>query len=67
MNGSWVAPDLRDEVVDFVAHWSARTELPVRTLVDWLKTARDARAASQSPEAIPIEHNRFVQIRLPLQ
>ena len=40
MNGSWVAPDLRDEVVDFVAQWSARTELPVRTLVDWLGVAR---------------------------
>ena len=40
MNGSWVAPDLRDEVVDFVTHWSARTELPVRTLVAWLGLAR---------------------------
>ena len=25
-------PDLRDEVIDFVAHWSTRTELPVKTL-----------------------------------
>ncbi len=40
MNGSWVAPDLRDEVVDFVAQWSARTELPARTLLNWLGVAR---------------------------
>jgi putative transposase len=31
-----VAHDLRDEVVDFVNHWSARAELAVRRMVGWL-------------------------------
>lgn len=34
---SWVAHDIRDSVVDFIACWSARTELPVRRWLDWLE------------------------------
>jgi len=31
-----VAHDLRDEVVDFVNHWSSRAELAVKRMVGWL-------------------------------
>ncbi len=33
-------PDKRDTVVDFIRHWSSRTELPKRQLLQWLELAR---------------------------
>ena len=32
---SWVAHDIRDQVVDFVGHWSQRAELPTAQLLRW--------------------------------
>jgi transposase InsO family protein len=32
----WVPHDTRDEVVDYVKHWSRRTELPKTRLIRWL-------------------------------
>lgn len=36
---NWVAHDLRDEVVDFVRHWTERTELPAKRLLGWMELA----------------------------
>lgn len=36
MKDRWVPHDLRDEVVDFVAQWSTRTELPKGRFIAWL-------------------------------
>ena len=36
LNGAWVPHDTRDQVVDYVKHWSDRTELPARRLLGWL-------------------------------
>lgn len=36
MTGVWVPHDVRDQIVDYVAHWSDRTELPARTLYGWI-------------------------------
>lgn len=33
---TWVAHDIRDAVVDFIRHWSARTELAAARLVRWI-------------------------------
>jgi transposase InsO family protein len=33
----WVPPDVRDEIVDYIKHWSPRTELPAKKLLGWLK------------------------------
>ena len=40
MNGRWVPHDLRDEVVDFVADWSEKTELPQTSFVAWIGVAK---------------------------
>jgi len=32
---NWVAHDIRDQVVDFVGHWSKRAELPAKRLLGW--------------------------------
>jgi transposase InsO family protein len=34
--GRWVPHDTRDEVIDFVACWSEKTELPEKAFVGWL-------------------------------
>ena len=34
---NWVAHDIRDQVVDFVRHWSDRAALPARRLLGWIE------------------------------
>lgn len=34
---TWVAHDIRDEVVDFVHHWSQRAELAAQRLLGWIE------------------------------
>ena len=34
---NWVAHDVRDQVVDFVRHWSGRAELPAKRLLGWIE------------------------------
>jgi putative transposase len=36
LKGAWVPHDIRDEIVDYVNHWTERTELPARRLLGWL-------------------------------
>ena len=36
MNGAWVPHDTRDQIVDYVNHWTKRAELPARRLLGWL-------------------------------
>jgi transposase-like protein len=40
LNASWVEPDVRDAVIDFVDTWSEKTELPTRRLVGWFGVSR---------------------------
>jgi putative transposase len=40
LTGRWVERALRDEVVGFVEHWAARTELPRSRLLSWLGLSR---------------------------
>ena len=35
----WVPHDTRDEIVDYLKHWTGRTELPAKTLLGWLGLA----------------------------
>jgi len=34
---SWVAHDIRDELVDFVRHWSEQTEICYEQLLGWIE------------------------------
>ncbi len=34
---NWVAHDVRDAVVDFILHWSTRTQLPVGRWLKWME------------------------------
>lgn len=57
MNGRWVPHDLRDEVVDFISHWTARTELPAKKLVGWLGVARAKFYSWKQRYGLANEHN----------
>lgn len=40
MKATWTGVDVRDDVVDYVRYWSARTDLKVEKLVNWIGIAR---------------------------
>ena len=40
MKGSWVEPDVRDEMVDYVRQWSDRTEIKAEKMVSWIGITR---------------------------
>jgi len=40
LKGSWVEPDARDELVDYVRHWSDRTEIKAEKMVNWIGITR---------------------------
>jgi len=40
LNGSWVEPDTRDEVVDYIRYWSERTEVKSTKMVKWIGISR---------------------------
>jgi len=37
LNGCWVEPDVRDQVVDFIRTWSQKTGLLIERLLGWLE------------------------------
>ena len=39
LTNAWVPHDVRDAIVDYVTHWSERTEIPVQRFVAWLGVA----------------------------
>ncbi len=40
MKGSWVEPDVRDELIDYVHYWSDRTRMKVEKMVSWIGISR---------------------------
>lgn len=56
----WVAHDIRDQVVDFVHHWSARTEMPAQRLLRWIELGSRQYARWQLRYGQANEHNGLV-------
>lgn len=57
---NWVAHDIRDEVVDFVRHWTERTELPAKRLLGWMSLAPRQYRRWQGRYGQANEHNGLV-------
>jgi putative transposase len=51
---------VRDSVIDYVAHWSGRTEIPVRRFVTWLGLAASKFYAWRDRYGLANEHNALV-------
>ena len=56
----WVPHDTRDSIVDFVRHWSGRTEIPVRRFVGWLGVAASKFHDWRRRYGLANEHNSLV-------
>jgi len=56
----WVAHDIRDQVVDFVRHWSDRTELPAKRLLGWIELSPRQYGRWQGRYGQANEHNGLV-------
>jgi hypothetical protein len=39
LKAQWIPHDTRDAIVDYIKHWTKRTELPAKTLLGWLGLA----------------------------
>jgi len=57
---NWVAHDIRDQVVDFVRHWSDRTELPAKRLLGWIELSPRQYHRWQERFGKVNEHNHLV-------
>ena len=60
MNGSWVQPDVRDEVVDYIHYWSERTEVKSTKMVKWIGITRSKFYNWQDRYGRVNEHNALV-------
>jgi putative transposase len=57
LNGRWAPHDTRDEVVDFVAGWSAKTDISAQRFVGWLGIARGKFYSWKRRYGLANEHN----------
>ena len=57
---AWVPHDVRDAIVDYVAHWSERTEIPARRFVAWLGVAASKFYDWRARYGLANEHNALV-------
>ena len=57
MNDRWVPHDLRDEVVDFVALWSEKTEMPAVRWIGWVGVAKGKFYDWKQRYGLANEHN----------
>lgn len=60
MNGSWVQPDVRDEVVDYIHYWSERTEVKSTKMVKWVGITRSKFYNWQDRYGRVNEHNALI-------
>ena len=60
MNGSWVQPDTRDEVVDYVHYWSGKTQIKATKMVNWIGISRNKFYNWRSRYGKVNEHNALI-------
>ncbi len=53
----WVPHDTRDEIVDYIKHWTGRTELPAKRLLGWLSLGTSKYHAWKGRYGKANEHN----------
>jgi len=60
LNDAWAEPDVRDEVVDYVRHWSQRTEIAARDMVNSIGISRSKFYDWQKRYGRVNEHNAWL-------
>lgn len=57
MNGKWVEPDIRDQVVETIDVYLSKSELPQKTLVGWVGISMSKFHLWKNRVGTPLEHN----------
>lgn len=57
MTGHWVPQPLRDEVVEFIETWKAKTTLPYQRFLDWIGLTRAKYTSWKSRVGEENQHN----------
>lgn len=60
MSGEWVAPDVRDGVVDWLRKWSERSEIAIKQLLCWLGLSESKFYDWRRRYGKVNEHNRWI-------
>jgi hypothetical protein len=60
LNGVWVPHDTRDSIIDFIRHWSDRTEIPLRRFIGWLGIAPSKFHDWRARYGLVNEHNALI-------
>lgn len=60
MNDSWVQPDIRDEVVDYIHYWSDKTQIEMTKMVKWIGITRSKFYNWQDRYGRINEHNALI-------
>jgi transposase InsO family protein/transposase-like protein len=56
----WIPHDVRDAIVDYVGHWSRRTEIPIQRFIAWLGVAASKFYDWRPRHGLATEHNALV-------
>ena len=57
LNQTWVEPDVRDEIVETMTHYTQKTQIPIKRLLRYLGLARSKYYEWQRRYGIPNHHN----------
>ena len=60
LTGGWVSHEIRDEVVDYIRHWSERASIPVEGLVKWVGLAKSTFYLWAGRYGKANEHNSWI-------
>ena len=60
MKDSWAEPDVRDEVIDYVRHWSDKTGIKVVKMVNWIGIDRSKYYQWRARYGKVNEHNALI-------
>jgi len=60
LNDSWVQPDIRDEVVDYIHYWSDKTQIEMTKMVKWIGITRSKFYNWQDRYGRINEHNALI-------
>jgi len=60
LTAQWVARDTRDAIMDFIGHWSERTEIGALQLVAWIGLSRSKFYSWRDRHGKANEHNALV-------
>lgn len=57
---TWVTPDVRDCIVDYIRHWSTRSEIPLSQFIGWLGISASKFYHWKGRYGKVNEHNRWI-------